>query len=93
MKKVKEYYDGCDFSKREFTMAGIILFLLGIIVGIIFSPKHSKVVGCYNGNNNIGEAGAIPKKEKKCKCKCDEEEVKEVIEKVLEENAPCTEAE
>ncbi len=65
--KVKEYvknlYDGIYSGKDMFTVAGF-LFLIGIILGMIISPKGDRYMGCFNGSNNGGCDGC-------CEGECD----------------------
>jgi len=59
---VNKINDG-EFTGREIFMAGITLFVTGILLGFIFSPKKSNVFGSNNGNNNSGSF--TPSDEKK----------------------------
>ncbi len=65
--KLTEIIKNEDYTTREAVLSGIILFLLGIIIGAVLSPKKNTEVGCNNGNNNTGslEGGATKEKEKK----------------------------
>lgn len=48
--KVKEM----ELTPREQFMFGLILFLGGLLLGFILSPKGERSYGCNNGNNNTG---------------------------------------
>lgn len=69
MNKLLEKMKEQEFTTREFLFMGISLFLSGIVLGILLSPKGNRVVGSNNGNNNNGYVGnpedleAIEKKE------------------------------
>lgn len=68
LNKLTEIIKNEDYTTREAVLSGIILFLLGIIIGAIFSPKKNTEVGCNNGNNNKGtldDSFLRKKKEKK----------------------------
>lgn len=54
MDKIIARIDEQNFTTREYFFMGISIFLIGTIVGLIFSPKRAKVVGSNNGNNNMG---------------------------------------
>lgn len=54
MKKLISMVDKCELSTREYIGAGVILFLVGIILGSFFSPKGNRAYGSNNGNNNTG---------------------------------------
>lgn len=54
MKKIVEKIESLDFSTREYFFVGLLLFVMGILIGIIVSPKGERMVGCNNGNNNSG---------------------------------------
>lgn len=54
MKGLLSKVDELEFSTREYCFAGVILFLAGILLGIILSPKGERTIGSNNGNNNSG---------------------------------------
>lgn len=54
MKKIVEKIENLEFSTREYFFAGLILFLAGLLIGIIASPKGERTIGSNNGNNNTG---------------------------------------
>ncbi len=55
MKKISErvkcVYEGTYSGKELFFIAGI-LFLAGVIWGMMISPKGDRMYGCNNGNNS-----------------------------------------
>lgn len=59
-KKIEEFMgrisDG-EYTAREIVLSGITLFLLGMLLGILFSPKKNTTIGSNNGNNNTGSFG------------------------------------
>lgn len=68
MNKIIGKIENCEFSTREYFFVGIILFLAGLLFGIIVSPKGARVIGSNNGNNN---SDCVNAEEKKV---CNEEE-------------------
>ena len=54
MKKIIEKIENLEFSTREYFMAGLLLFVVGLLFGIIVSPKGDRAYGSNNGNNNSG---------------------------------------
>lgn len=38
-------------SKKEFLLMMAVCILGGIVFGLLFSPRKSVTLGCYNGNN------------------------------------------
>lgn len=40
------------YSGREILMSGVILFLAGILLGIIISPRKNQTIGSNNGCYN-----------------------------------------
>lgn len=60
MKKLKEFWRSLDglavVRKRELLLVGLNLFLWGINLGILLSPRKNVSIGC---NNN----SAVPAKE------------------------------
>jgi len=77
MNKIISEVEKYELKTREYVFLGALLFLLGMILGIMLSPKGERTVashnGCNcgnnNGNNNSGcltDESKIPfKKEKK----------------------------
>lgn len=54
MKKLIAKIEEKQFTTREFCLLGILLFLLGLLIGIIFSPKGDTTIsnnGFQNGDN------------------------------------------
>ena len=49
-----------DYTVRESVFAIIIIFLTGIILGSLFSPKKSTSICSNNGNNNGNNNGPMP---------------------------------
>lgn len=43
------------YTAREIVLSSIVLFLAGILLGIIFSPKKRQVIGSFNGNNELSD--------------------------------------
>lgn len=54
MNKIVSKIENLEFSTREYFFTGLILFLAGLLIGIIMSPKGERTIGCNNGNNNSG---------------------------------------
>ena len=59
--ELKEKYKLGMLSQTEFLLIGVVLFCLGLVLGMIFSPKGSRAIasnnsnnGNSNGNNNTG---------------------------------------
>ena len=40
------------YTGREILLAGAVLFLTGMLLGIIFSPRKQQGIGRNNGNGN-----------------------------------------
>ena len=40
-----------QMSKKEFVLSLMVCFLGGMVLGILFSPKKTSVIGSHNGNN------------------------------------------
>ena len=40
------------YTGREILLTGAVLFLTGMLLGIIFSPRKYQVIGSNNGNGN-----------------------------------------
>ena len=45
------------YTGREILLAGAVLFLTGMLLGIIFSPRKYQVIGSNNGNGNGNGSG------------------------------------
>lgn len=45
------------FTSLEIVLSGLVLFLTGILVGILISPKKYSMIGCNNGNGSCGCSG------------------------------------
>lgn len=43
-----------EVTAREFFLTVAVAFLLGLVLGMIFSPKKHVTIGSNNGSNNIG---------------------------------------
>lgn len=52
MKKILSKIEDSEFSTREYFFMGIILFFIGLFLGLVFSPKGERTIGSNNGNNN-----------------------------------------
>ena len=44
--------DEGKYTGREIVLAGAVVFLTGILLGIIFSPRKHQVIGSNNGNGS-----------------------------------------
>ena len=66
-KKFIDTIENGEFTRREAILSAVCLFLLGMFIGIFTSPKKYSMIGCNNGNNNVGNL-------EKCKCECEDEE-------------------
>lgn len=42
-----------EVTAKEFCLTVAVAFLLGLVLGMIFSPKKHVTIGSNNGNNNI----------------------------------------
>ena len=45
-----------SMSKKEFLLVMAVCALGGIVIGMLISPRKSKTLGCYNGDNS-GNSG------------------------------------
>jgi len=43
-----ENMENGEYTTLEILLCGVILFLVGVIVGLVTSNKHT-AIGCYNG--------------------------------------------
>lgn len=57
MKNIVSQIEDLELSTREYFFAGIILFVAGLLIGVIISPKGEKIIGSNNGNNNGSNNG------------------------------------
>ena len=44
----------CVRTNRELVFGAVACTAVGILVGLMFSPKKSVTIGSHNGNNNAG---------------------------------------
>lgn len=55
MKKIKAYFDQLpevfELKKKDGILIGGICILLGMIIGMLISPRRHQWYGCYNGSN------------------------------------------
>lgn len=77
MNNVKENWDKFtvivkekDYSAREAVLFTICSFLVGFILGMLFSPKKSTTLGSYNGNG-VHNDSCNPDDTCDCDCCCD----------------------
>lgn len=61
IKELREKFDGGILSKTEILLSGVVLLGVGLILGMIFSPKGNRIYGSYNGNNNGNQSGSLIK--------------------------------
>lgn len=47
-----DYKEG-NVTGRELVLSGLVLFLAGIVIGMILSPRKVSMLGCNNGNNTV----------------------------------------
>ncbi|MCI6060668.1 MAG: hypothetical protein MR729_05905 [Dorea sp.] len=38
------------YTGREIVLSGAVLFLTGVLLGMLFSPRKNQVIGSHNGN-------------------------------------------
>lgn len=54
MKKIKLFWQSLDdvaaVSKRELFLSLVSCALAGIVLGFLFSPRKTTMIGCNNGN-------------------------------------------
>ncbi|MGN0131658.1 MAG: hypothetical protein ACI4AA_04380 [Lachnospiraceae bacterium] len=48
------FTEDTEVTAREFCLTVAVAFLLGLVLGMIFSPKKHVTIGSNNGSNNIG---------------------------------------
>ena len=46
---IQERFEELELTKREYALAGAVLFLLGVVVGMLCSPRKNKMFGCNSG--------------------------------------------
>ena len=51
------------YTGREIVLTGAVLFLTGILLGMIFSPRKYQVIGSNNGNGSVQENDAKAEKQ------------------------------
>lgn len=49
--ELKGKYNSGTLSQTEFFLIGVLLFCIGIIIGMLFSPKGYRAYGSNNKNN------------------------------------------
>lgn len=67
---ILERIEELELTKREYALAGAVLFLLGVVIGMLCSPRKNKMFGCNNGNHNgsrNNDCHFLPKAEAKVK--------------------------
>jgi len=42
------------YTSREIVLTGIVLFLVGLVIGLFASPHKEQYFGSFNGNGNAG---------------------------------------
>lgn len=42
-----------EYTGREILLAGAVVFLTGIVLGMIFSPRKNQMIGSHNGNGSV----------------------------------------
>ena len=59
MKKIKTFWESLEdlaaVSKRELFLEVVCCLLAGFVLGIVFSPKKTTIIGCNNGNSRWDE--------------------------------------
>lgn len=48
------FTEDSEITATELTLTVIVAFLLGLVLGMIFSPKGDTMIGSNNGNDNVG---------------------------------------
>lgn len=51
------FTEDTEVTPKEFCLTVAVAFLLGMVLGIFFSPKKHVTIGSNNGSNNIGNGG------------------------------------
>ena len=60
-KKFEELMNSINDGKytgREIILAGVVLFLSGLVVGMFFSPRKYQQIGSNNGNGSCNDSEA-----------------------------------
>lgn len=57
-KKLVQIVENGDYTNREAVLAGISLFLFGVVVGVFASPKK-RIMICSNNRNYNNDDGSI----------------------------------
>lgn len=70
LKAVKTNIENGEYTAREMILAGSILFLLGLVIGLLISPRKTMTFGSHNGNNTNSFNGT----DQKNMCKENEKE-------------------
>lgn len=56
-KKIKAFWESTEelttVSKRELFLEVVCCLLAGLVLGILFSPKKTTIIGCNNGNSRL----------------------------------------
>lgn len=59
--RIKGLWDSLDtetvVNKRELFLELAVCVLAGILLGIMISPRKHSMIGCYNGDCTVEEAG------------------------------------
>lgn len=63
-------------KKREYFLTLAVCVLSGLVLGIFLSPRKRVMIGCNNGNNNVGTVNGNDDcccdGEGDCECSCEE---------------------
>lgn len=59
MKIFSKLHEKYKLRGREYILIGLILVLLGLVIGLLCSPKGDRILGNNNGNNNAGALGDL----------------------------------
>ena len=46
----------CTRTNRELVYGAVACTAVGMVLGLMFSPKKTTTIGSHNGNNNAGSA-------------------------------------
>lgn len=52
--------DIVSMSRKEFLLTAAVCMLGGMVLGLLFSPRKSTVIGSNNGNNSGNGCGPAP---------------------------------
>ena len=61
----------CTRTNRELLYGAVACTAVGMVLGLMFSPKKTTTIGSHNGNNNAGSPSV------KLEGECQEEEMEE----------------